>query len=82
MYGASEIIAFESTVQALLHLKETQIRYHVILVDIYMPVINGFEFVDKLQEFQLDKYQSKLCMLSASINPLDKKKQRTETYNS
>ncbi len=60
--------------EALAILKETQMAYQLILVDINLPIINGFEFIDKFHEMGFHKTHGKICILSASINPLDRKK--------
>jgi CheY-like chemotaxis protein len=45
----------------------------VILLDIDMPVMNGFEFLAAYQEAFHDEFPNTLiCMLSASIRPEDK----------
>lgn len=55
-------------------LKETHIVYQLILVDINLPMMNGFQFIDKFHEMELHKTHGEICILSASINPLDRKK--------
>ena len=73
-HGVTTIVAFKSATKALSHLADTHINYHVILVDLYMPIMNGFEFIDKFYELELHKTQGQICILTASINPLDKEK--------
>ena len=73
LYGISEIVSFTNTNDALLYLKSKPVKYQLILIDIYFPIMNGFEFIDKFNELGLFKTQGKICILSASINPLHRK---------
>jgi CheY-like chemotaxis protein len=37
-----------------------------------LPMMDGFQFIDKFNELGLHKSQGQICLLSASINPLHK----------
>lgn len=74
IYGVTNVHCVRNGNDALLHLKETSVIYHVILIDIYLPFMDGFEFLDKFTELGLNKKHGKICLLSASVNPLDKEK--------
>ena len=71
-YGITDITSFKKVNDALLYLKETKNQYHLILIDVYLPIINGFEFIDKFNELELYKTQGEIGVLTASVNPLDK----------
>ncbi len=73
-YGVTTIMSCRSVKSALNHLKETDIKYQLILVDLYLPIIDGFEFIDKYRELDLHKKHGEICLLSASLNPLHKQK--------
>lgn len=73
-YGITDIISFKSVSPALSYLKKTDVKYQLILTDIYLPMIDGFEFIDKFNELELHKTQGEICLLSASINSSDKDK--------
>ena len=68
---ANEILAFESPVDALLALKEGNIKPDVIFLDINMPTMNGFEFLREYANLHISKDNIKVCVLSSSINPED-----------
>jgi CheY-like chemotaxis protein len=74
IYGISDVISFRSANKALSYLKETNISYQLILIDIYLPIMGGFEFIDVIRSLKLHKKHGEICLLSASINPLDKEK--------
>ncbi|MBS3913131.1 MAG: response regulator [Bacteroidetes bacterium] len=47
----------------------------IILLDIKMPQMNGFDFLDSLQEMDLEmKEEIFVAMLSSSVDPTDKLK--------
>src|SRR5690349_15659681 len=47
----------------------------VILLDINMPMLNGFEFLEKLREFELGSFKAiRIAVLSSSDNDQDKAK--------
>ena len=69
--GITNIHSISNPNKALSHLKDTDIRYFIILIDIFLPIMNGFDFIDKFYELELNKRQGEICLLSASINPLD-----------
>jgi CheY-like chemotaxis protein len=47
----------------------------LILLDVNMPVINGFEFLKRYNEMMFENKQSiVIVMLSTSLNPRDKEK--------
>ena len=71
-HGIINVHSFSNPIEALCHLKNTDIRYSIIIIDIFLPIINGFDFIDKFYYLKLDKKHGEICLLSASINPLDK----------
>lgn len=73
-YGVSNVISFNNADSALSYLKNTNVVYQVILLDIYMPKIDGFEFIDRFFELELQKSQGNIYILTASLNPSDKER--------
>lgn len=72
IYGITNIHCARNCNDALSYLKETPIKCHLILADIYLPLMDGFEFSDKFTELGLNKKHGEICLLSASVNPFDK----------
>lgn len=79
--GITDIISFMSVNRAIAHLKKTKVKYQLILLDINLPVENGFDFIEKFYALKLDKRQGKICLLSSSNNPSDKKKAAERNIN-
>jgi CheY-like chemotaxis protein len=71
-HGVTNVTVLKNAVAALPFLAGTTIYYQYILVDIHLPMINGFQFIDKFNELGLNNFHGHICLLSASINPLDK----------
>lgn len=70
-YGVSDIRTFKKADEALTFLNETIINYQFILIGIYMPVMGGFEFIDKFRELKLETKHGKVILLSAFFSPED-----------
>lgn len=78
---AKVVKTFLSAVDALDYLKndksEDYIRPNLIFLDINMPIMNGWEFIEEYEKLD-PSLQSDfvLIMLTTSLNPLDKEKAR------
>ena len=70
-YGVEDICVFRTAKEALIFLNETTINYQLILVGFYMPMMTGFEFIDKYRELELYNKHGKLILLSAFFSPVD-----------
>lgn len=74
-YKFSENInSFDNGKPALAALRKTDLAIEeipdVIFVDLSMPVMNGWEFLDKLKETEIVKRKDiKIVLISSSINP-------------
>jgi len=67
----AEISVFSNGQDGLNALKKTEDAPDLIFLDMYMPVLNGWDF---LAEFEKLECPSKIAMLTASIDPSEKAK--------
>ena len=68
---ATEILAIESPEEALELLRAGKFRPEIIFLDIRMPVMDGFDFLDEYEKLDIDKDHIEIVMLTSSINPGD-----------
>ncbi|MGN6632494.1 MAG: response regulator [Nitrososphaeraceae archaeon] len=65
----SDVFAFTDPFLALEHFKINSERYVVVISDVRMPVMNGYEFVTKVRQINQD---IKICLMSAfEVNDLE-----------
>ena len=78
---AEEIIVRQSPAEAIDSLREGTIKPDVIFLDIRMPMMNGFEFLQEYDKLN-DEHKSaeKIFMLSSSLDPHDFKKSSENKY--
>ena len=71
-----QMIVCRSGQEGLQYLRHpTGCRPNIILVDVNMPVMDGFEFVDSYKRLLPEQYLTTLVvMLSSSFNPLNEQK--------
>jgi CheY-like chemotaxis protein len=78
---AEKIVVQQSASEAIDAIRNGSIRPDVIFLDLRMPLMNGFEFLqeyDKLKE--QDKTATKIFMLSSSLDPVDVKRSGQNKY--
>lgn len=73
LYGLTNVICFTSSKDALLHLQNSQTKIDLILLEIYLPVIDGFEFIEIFNDLKLGEVHGQIILLSATLNPDHKK---------
>ena len=65
----SDVFAFTDPFLALEHFKLNSERYGLVISDVRMPAMNGYEFVTKVKQINPDV---KVCLMSAfEINDLE-----------
>jgi CheY-like chemotaxis protein len=70
-----DIMEFNSSLTAIQYLEEFQNSPEklpdLIFLDIYMPLLDGFGFIDKFNQFsEVIKTHTKICILSTTVDDL------------
>lgn len=86
-YFAENVYVHTSTKSALEFLKNIEVTLEAIpadlipshlLLDINMPILDGFHFLDEFEKFSPElKQKIKIIMLTTSLNPMDIEKSKT-----
>lgn len=78
---AEEIIVEQSAPDAIDSLRDGVIRPDVIFLDLRMPMMNGFEFLQEYDKLTFEsKNAIKIFMLSSSLDPTDVKRSSQNKY--
>lgn len=77
---AETIIVVRSATEAIESLKNGTVTPDVIFLDIRMPLMSGFEFLEAYDKLNIDKKNIKIFMLSSSLDPLDIRKSLDNKY--
>jgi CheY-like chemotaxis protein len=76
-----KIVVARSASDAIKALGEGSITPDVIFLDVRMPMMGGFEFLEEYEKIEsLDKDGIKIFMLSSSLDPLDIRKSADNKY--
>lgn len=77
---ADEVIVRQSPADAIDSLREGSVKPDVIFLDIRMPMMSGFEFLQEYDKLNDDVKKAKIFMLSSSLDPTDLKKSIENKY--
>ena len=78
---AEKVIVSQSAADAIDSLRSGSVKPDVIFLDIRMPVMGGFEFLQEYDKLEIDgKKTIKIFMLSSSLDPTDIKKSSNNKY--
>ncbi len=78
---AENIIVRSSAYEAIAAIKDGLIRPDVIFLDIRMPMMSGFEFLQEYDKLNIEnKGNIKIYMLSSSLDPTDLKMSEENKY--
>jgi CheY-like chemotaxis protein len=78
---AEEVIVSQSAADAINSLRSGSVKPDVIFLDIRMPVMGGFEFLQEYDKLEIEgKKTIKIFMLSSSLDPTDLKKSSNNKY--
>ncbi|WP_428328529.1 response regulator [Mucilaginibacter sp.] len=77
---AGNIIVVRSATEAINSLKDGIVKPDVIFLDVRMPLMSGFEFLEEYDKIDIDKSEIKIFMLSSSLDPVDLKKSADNKY--
>ena len=77
---AETIIVVRSATDAINSLREGTVKPDVIFLDVRMPHMGGFEFLEEYDKIDIDKTGIKIFLLSSSFDPTDIKKSVANKY--
>jgi CheY-like chemotaxis protein len=78
---ADKVVVSQSASEAINSLRAGSVKPDVIFLDIRMPLMGGFEFLQEYDKLEIEgKKNIKIFMLSSSLDPADLKKSANNKY--
>lgn len=78
---ADQVIVSQSATEAIESLRAGDVAPDVIFLDIRMPMMGGFEFLQEYDKIDVEnKKNIKIFMLSSSLDPTDMRKSMNNKY--
>jgi len=77
---ADNIIISQSSSEAIESLRDRKVTPDVIFLDLRMPVMDGFEFLQEYDKLDIEKGGIKIFMLSSSLDPTDLRRSLANKY--
>jgi CheY-like chemotaxis protein len=77
---AEQVVVYQSAGKAVEALRDGTVKPDVIFLDIRMPLMSGFEFLQEYDKLEIDKDAIKIFMLSSSLDPTDIRKSTANKY--
>lgn len=78
---AEKVVVQQSATDAIDAIRAGQLKPDVIFLDLRMPLMNGFEFLQEYDKLDAsNKSATKIFMLSSSLDPVDVKRSSQNKY--
>ncbi len=77
---AEKVIVCNDAQKALKSLSSGKVQPDIIFLDIKMPLMNGFSFLDEYDKLDIDKNHTKIYILSMSLNPTEIEQAKRNKY--